>query len=561
ILDHSATSLPATSGNDSIAGGADHDVIFGQLGNDNIQGDGSIDIDVLTTGASVEATTDGDDYVEGNGGADLIFGNLGQDDILGGSSDLFGLTTATQRPDDADTIYGGAGTDISRNNPGDATVGTGQVMTLLPNGHSRDADMILGDNGQIFRLRNGSGGFLQFTYDQDSAAENRGTLRIIPRAAAFLDYTPGTPGPADIGAADVIHGESGDDFIYGLRGSDILFGEGQDDDLVGGYGFDRIYGGTGEDGILGDDGRIFTSRNGSTETLNGLTVANLEQESAKSGPFTGAVIFITGRLLKSADLTPYEIGENDSLYGGWGDDFIHGGAGDDAISGAEALAEFYNSTQPANPNPLGYDAVTRKFARYDANVPRTKLTGFLLNFEASDAQGSKINDGKDLLLGGTGHDWLVGGTLNDRLFGGLGDDLLNADDNHDNGTTPGLNNRPDNTLFADADFAFGGNGLDVLIANTGGDRLFDWQGEFNSYFVPFAAFGEPTVVRNSSPSVVQFLRDLGAESGADGTRTEPDGELGLGDGDTGSSRDPQPGTVPGPRDTQGAPEDDSIEGP
>ena len=111
------------------------DQIFGQLGNDMIQGDGSIDITPsnrscrpgcwrigwtaparwppepsvpltstfrnlvgagrdLSNGLFVHASvdnyagagTDGDDYIEGGGGNDVIFGNLGQDDIIGGSS-------------------------------------------------------------------------------------------------------------------------------------------------------------------------------------------------------------------------------------------------------------------------------------------------------------------------------------------------------------------------------------------------------------------------------------------------------------------------------------------
>ena len=53
-----------------------------------------------------------------------------------------------------------------------------------------------------------------------------------------------------------------------MTGNDVLFGEGQDDDIYGGTGYDRIYGGTGQDGVLGDDGKIYTSRNGSTEPLN-----------------------------------------------------------------------------------------------------------------------------------------------------------------------------------------------------------------------------------------------------------------------------------------------------
>ncbi len=182
-----------------------------------------------------------------------------------------------------------------------------------------------------------------------------------------------------------------------------------------------------------------------------------------------------------------------------------------------------------------------------------RIEGFFLNFDAVDSAGNKINDGKDNIFGDLGNDWLVSGTQNDRLFGGLGDDVINADDNHD--TAAGLNNQPDTVEFADRDFAFGGGGLDVLIGNTGGDRLFDWNGEYNSYWVPFSPFGNPTVVRSPSPQIQQFLLALGKSSGADQTLTEPNGELGLTtSGENGSPRDPQPGNSNAKRDTQGAPE-------
>jgi Ca2+-binding RTX toxin-like protein len=145
------------------ASGAENDVIFGELGHDTIQGDGSIGLTVsatvdasglLTVQPSVEAASDIGDYIEGNGGADLIFGNLGQDDIIGGSSNLYSLTAASQRPDSADRIFGGAGTDISRNNAGDVN----------GSGHAIDADVILDDNGDILKLVrvNGTTTFLTF---------------------------------------------------------------------------------------------------------------------------------------------------------------------------------------------------------------------------------------------------------------------------------------------------------------------------------------------------------------------------------------------------------------
>jgi Ca2+-binding RTX toxin-like protein len=544
LFDHSTTTPSSRYGNDVIAGGANNDVIFGELGNDVIMGDGSVVTSPTFSVIPSADTTDGDDYVEGNGGNDVIYGGLGQDDLIGGSSDLFGLTTPAMRPDGSDSIYGGNGTDLARNTPGD-TSGTG---------HARDSDVIVGDNGDVYRLVNGAGSYLTFNYD------NYGALKIIPRAVKLLDYTLGGAG-SDIGAADLLHGEAGDDFMYGGPGNDVMFGEGQDDNMFGGAGSDRIYGGTGEDGILGDDGIILTSRNGLTEPLDNLTTPNAQFDSTTPGPFTGAWLFITGRLNKSASLLAWSQGGNDVIYGGLGDDFLHGGAGDDAISGAEAQALFYNELPVTNTNPLGYDPVTRKLAAYDANNPLARIPNFLLNFDAVDSSGNKIEDGKDHIFGDDGNDWLVGGTGDDRLFGGVGDDLMNLDDNLD--TNGGLNNQPDSPLFADRDFAYGGDGLDVLIANTGGDRMFDWVGEFNSFIVPFSPFGEPTVNRTHNIHTDQFIRDLGREAGADPSRPGPNGELGLflpsdpqWQANTGSPRDPQAGNTQFKRDTQGAPEDD-----
>src|SRR5262249_39819747 len=155
--------------------------------------------------------------------------------------------------------------------------------------------------------------------------------------------------------------------------------------------------------------------------------------------------------------------------------------------------------------------------------PLAKIANFFLNFDAytdsSKQAATKIDDGTDRVFGDDGNDWLVGGTDNDRLFGGKGDDLLNGDDNLD--TNAGANNQPAAAALPDRASASGGDGRDVLIATTGGARLFDWSGEFNTYLVPFSAFGEPTVYRSPSPQIQAFLLGLGKESGADPSLTEP----------------------------------------
>ncbi|HEX4999276.1 MAG TPA: LEPR-XLL domain-containing protein, partial [Terriglobia bacterium] len=556
--DNSPTANAGNYGDDVIAGGADDDVIFGQLGNDRIHGDGRlVDGSLMSLVATITGSdSGGDDYIEGNGGEDTIFGGLGQDDIVGGSSDFYGLGSAVLRPDGADVIYGGNGDLTVRNNYGDGVVDS--TGALLPENarHGRDSDAIVGDNGNILRLV-GTGGVdggasLAFAYD------NYAGEKIIVRAIVLLDYTPGGPdyssaALADIGGGDTIRGESGDDFIYGQKGSDSIFGDAQDDDIVGGYGNDWISGGTGDDGVIGDDGRIFTSRNGVAETLYGIAVTT-ESHISVPGNAQEADINVTGQLKKSADLTPFSQDPNwvsagdefggvsphtsdDIIYGGLGNDWLHGGSGDDAISGAEALAGFYAAPVNAG-NVLGYNAATGLFAAYDPNAPMKQIAGFLLNFDKDEGPAAGANtqtDGDDRIFGDLGNDWLVGGTGRDHLYGGFGNDLLNADD--DQTTHGGLNDQPDSKSSYE-DLAFGGGGFDILIANTAGDRLIDWLGAFNSYFVPFSNQGMPTSSREVSPQLRKFLIDLSLSDGADATRAadtggdpywngEPFGELGL----------------------------------
>ncbi|GAA1929006.1 hypothetical protein [Nocardioides marmoribigeumensis] len=544
ILDHARDTAAGLFGADVVDSGAGNDLVFGQLGNDILNGG------------------DGADYVEGNGGNDTIYGGLGQDDLIGGSSELFGLTTPARRPDGSDTIYGGTGNDITRNTSADTSA-------------SNDADVIVGDNGNIYKIIGSGGQFLSFTH----------TALVIPRVVKHLDYSPtGEAGTywqtttdkahpvlvqgtgTNIGAADFLHGEGGNDVIHGLSGDDALWGEAGDDDLYGQAGNDWLSGGTGTDGLIGDDGLLLTSRNGSTEPLNYVDTATVQQVITSNGPHHVVTVNVTGALTKAADLEPFYVGYNDVMYGGLGNDFVHGGEGDDAISGGEALAVYYTSDPLAtlalyyvddNPLQFGYSD-PEEFRYYDENDPMrlvkacprsTSTAGGCQSFlTTADATG---NDGNDALFGDGGSDWMSGGTGVDHLFGGWGNDLLDVDD--DKTTSNGSNGKPDSD--SNADYAFGGAGRDVLIANTKSDRLIDWIGEFNSYLVPFNPFGASTVWRASSPAVRQFLYDLSKADGADQTRAplgtrngEPYGEIAATSsadaewGDQhGAPGDPQPG--------------------
>ncbi len=541
LLDHSENADPSTWGDDLIAGGADADRLFGQRGKDTILGDGSIDFDALGGPIMVEAgaITDSDDYIEGGGGSDTLIGGLGQDDLIGGSSMLFlgescGDPTGERLIDDADTIFGGTSLDITRNSFG--VEGDGQ--------YARDADVILGDNGTIYRIVT-DGASLNYEWDITGTET---TERVEVRAVEYLAYTPGGAA-SDIGGGDTIHGEAGNDIIHGQSGDDLIYGGAQDDDIIGGAGNDWISGGTGNDGILGDDGKILTSRNGWTEQLIGLTVARVEQIVSTNASAFHAILNPLGDLNKTVDLEPWDLGGEDLIYGGLGDDFVHGGAGNDGISGAEALAQFY--TQPSDWRPTVDPATGRLVVPdgyFDKTNALTRIEGFVLNFDPTEGELAPMSrewakgDGDDKLFGDIGHDWLMGGTGRDHMWGGLGGDILNLDDDlstsgADAKTTP---------ISGYGDLAYGGGGRDLMIANTSHDRMVDWAGEYNEFVVPFAPNGAWTIVRAPAPWIIEHLLAVAESDGADPTRSafgdsdqmgEPYGEIGLADQDSGLWQD------------------------
>jgi Ca2+-binding RTX toxin-like protein len=449
LYDHSHTPDSTTFGNDTIAGGADDDMIFGQLGDDTIHGDGQTtgqDHQLVALSEPIpESDIGGDDYVEGNGGNDTIYGGLGQDNLIGGNSSLFGLTTPDQRPDGSDIIFGGNG-------------------DMAEEGHARDADMILGDNANIYRLirANGTGGNQLFRFGYDNPAYSYSSNMInIARAADLLDYTPGGAND-DIGAADEIHGESGDDFIHGMVGGDVLFGEGQDDVLYGGNGDDWISGGTGRNIICYDEGRIYPSSNGTTEPYFGIGfftnelnqyIYTIESELKKTGKMT---FFKLAGLDAFEYVTQYSAQTDGITYRGWGKTFLYSEPVNDEISETEALPE-------ENSNPENLD-----------------------------------------------EDWTENITGRDDLDGDHDPGLPNAGDNNE---TSSVANDARDLHYSYEDISDRGASRGVLFGIIGGNRLFGWAGEFSSLIVPLALLGLATELGPGASDFGIPLRDVRQQQG------------------------------------------------
>lgn len=187
-------------GDDSLSGGAGFDLLAGEAGNDVL--DGGRSGDVLTGGAGDDSLSggNGNDDVQGGAGNDQIDGGLGNDLLIGGGG--------------VDTLSGGAGSDLlngldpSGLLPGEAIVGqiadplrayldglqpgesppdvvaalnrladdtanfepgTLQNADIL-NGGS-DADLLIGDGGDVMTGGTGQDTFSVYTYTGDDPVQ------------------------------------------------------------------------------------------------------------------------------------------------------------------------------------------------------------------------------------------------------------------------------------------------------------------------------------------------------------------------------------------------------
>jgi hypothetical protein len=191
--------------------------------------------------------------------------------------------------------------------------------------------------------------------------------------------------------------------------------------------------------------------------------ASIVTPSAKSALTDGPGFSTSGIVVRAISLLDYTVGAA-------------------AVTGAAERSDY---KRPFNSgNALAYGNAG-EFAAYQEFAPIVPivLPGNRLNFSKFDAGegplagtngagASVYSNINDRLFGDLRDDWILGGPGKYHAFGGLGDDLINMDD--DQTTAGGLNNQPD-TATSCEDVAYGGADRDVLIGNTGGDRLIDWM--------------------------------------------------------------------------------------
>ncbi len=467
---------PLLSGSDTMYGNDGSDRMFGQ-GNDDFDADG----DGLYNEDPIDGVDNDMDGREGAGSTQYDCAD-GVDNDGDGQIDAADTQCAAKVDEDGggDVMYGNAGHDFMEGNHGadfmygnededdmwggSSSDATGVVGSGTPPDNLADAndilrggeedDVLIGDNGTIERPTDGGGLWLR--HQGPRANGDLSPFDMVVRNVGV------TRSPEEAGAF-------GNDWMQGNDGEDEGYGQ---------QGHDYMEGNNGEDALLGDLGLITSSvQDGSNE-----------QNIAPPGPFFTETIYPAGSFHREFELFSFTgvpgAAGNDILLGGDDRDSLHGADGDDIVNGDGDSTELDPST--------GVDP----------------------NLQTADV---------DKVFGGDGADVLWGGRGDDNLWGGYGDDHLDVRPRPASATT--VADPPLWFTFGRFDFyqgldlIYGGWDRDAMQANVAApgprltDRLIDWAGGYNVFYVCPGAYGEGTITRQGNP---QFQRWMERVIDADG---------------------------------------------
>jgi Ca2+-binding RTX toxin-like protein len=226
------------TGNDTLTGSTDRDVLRGGSGNDTANGGVGNDYLYGETGNDKVSGGAGNDRIYGDSGNDQIHGDAGRDLIRDGSGN--------------DRIFGDAGNDVLYDNKGKDQYYGSAGDDVLQAGDGKDADRYSGGAGtdtvdylHLSEAATAAGGV---TADADGASGDDGRSGEHDTIATDVENLTGSHG------TDRLYGTAGANLLIGGGGNDRLEGRGGNDTLEGDDGRDRLDGGAGNDHLTGDNG-------------------------------------------------------------------------------------------------------------------------------------------------------------------------------------------------------------------------------------------------------------------------------------------------------------------
>ena len=487
----------AGSGNDSILGNGNANVIIGGAGNDTIDGGTGADYlyggdgndvfiydaaDITVAGQAGTDTWDasaqtanltinltpyatmenfvggsGNDSILGNGNANVLTGGAGNDTLAGGAgSDTYSFS----KDGGSDVVVSDAG------NSADTVSITDAVKSAL--------NFALNGNDLVITVTGGSG---SLTLKDWKLGGGYATGTILATDGAATVTLP---------ESGAIAGTAGNDPLSGTTGSDTIYGLAGDDTLDGGAGADYLYGGDGNDVFIYDAADITVAGQAGTDTWNASAqTANL---TVNLTPYATMENFVGG----SGNDSILGNGNANLILGGAGNDTLDGGAGADSLYGGDGNDVFiYDAADITVAGQAGTD--TWDASAQTANLT-VDLTPYLTMENFTGGSGADFIAGNGLanvIRGGAGNDTIGGGAGNDSLYGGAGNDLLSGGDGADvyyYGAGDGddviagsaLNSQDTlcfyNVMQSQLNYSYSGNDLVVTVDGASGSlTLKDWK--------------------------------------------------------------------------------------
>ncbi|WP_261817079.1 LEPR-XLL domain-containing protein [Vibrio gallicus] len=491
------------AGDNLVIGGKGDDVITTVSGQDVVIGDnGQIEliggvVRVMRSTDTQDATA-GEDTIQLGSGFDRVIAGLGSDSVTSDSGDSHVIA------DNGVLIYNEQGilVDASSSEPhlggnDDVILGQGQHVVIGGSGSdeittANGNDMILGDNGEL-------------KFDNAGVAVDINSTSI------------------ELGGDDVIDAGNGDNLVVGGYGADhIVVGSGSDV-VVGDNGHITLVDGvirtietTDTDGRSAGDDNIQLGR-GDDVLIAGLGADTVDSLSGDTQLIAdnGMFIYNAAGILTLAKTTEQDLGGNDNITLGEGDNLVIGGNGADVIATANGVDGIIGDNGQFVFDDQGV-LLQAKTTAFDQGGADTINAGNGVNLVLGGNSGDNISTGddNDIVVGdngevdyvdgvrrlivstdtenqtggddvinlGAGQDHAIAGVGNDTVRNSAGETIIIGDDgrieNASDGrysvvstgdTTIGGND----TLYGgqDRDIIFGGYGADVIDGGAGSDLL------------------------------------------------------------------------------------------
>ena len=558
-------------------GGSFLEAVTGRSGADRISGGSGVDVLLGQDDADALSGGPGEDHLEGNGGPDQLWGDRLLSEALSvlpapltGRSEGVALDGDAAAADGQDDLIGGStnlpsdsGSKVERNGFRD-----GNDLVYGDGG----ADFVLGDNGTLFRDRDGDGWKrISERYPVADADDEAKTADwAILRHAVRLDVPSSDSDAPQAGSsgADLIEGNAGEDFLWGQSGDDTMTGNDGNDDMYGELGADTMSGGAGEDAMVGDRGGIVsrfidgggadsgdptsitaTLNSPPQETYTSLRPGTLDRRvdllhdvAAHASPGSGSTADWAGDTMRSPGqrVGSRNAGEGDRMRGGLGHDSMHGGADRDLMNGDSGGDTVFGGNGSdvlwgGKGCDVAIDAATPDCLKGGVFDPSSRGTNdrfvdYLLGGHGGlETNGTGLPELLDFRpRGSTATPGTTCSTTLETLVTGDRKTPVLADpcawfamtDADDDSATPTPDQLADNQHHQGTDWIYGGWGRDVMegdVTANGpnpGDRMIDGAGVYNLYNHCNAAYGGFNDIRQFSPGLLDFMQKLAYGLGA-----------------------------------------------